>query len=42
MSSKNESIEVKIESENQEDINNSITPEFFMNIIPKTLTKKKI
>ena len=41
MSSKNESIEVKIESENQEDINNYTSPEFFINIIPKTLTQKK-
>ena len=46
MSSKDESIEVKLESENKEENedNNKIiyaSPEFFMYIIPKTLTKEK-
>ena len=48
-SSKNESIEVKIDTEkkerkNENDMNNSInyaSNDFFMNIIPKTLTKEK-
>ncbi len=48
-SSKNESIEVKIDIEKKErkeenDMNSSInyaTNDFFMNIIPKTLTKEK-
>ena len=49
MSSKDESIEVKIESENKdekeendENFNNIYaSSDFFMNIIPKTLTKEK-
>ena len=49
MSSKDESIEVKIESENKDEKeendenfnNNYASSDFFMNIIPKTLTKEK-
>ena len=46
MSSKDESIEVKIESENKEENSEQnkisyVSPEFFMDIIPKTLTKEK-
>ena len=46
MSSKDESIEVKIESENKEekeDVNTTqlVSAEFFINIIPKTLTQEK-
>ena len=47
MSSKDESIEVKIESDNREEKeeNNTISiasPEYFMNMIPKKLSKEKL